>query len=223
MRNAAKSTRVRVSAVLLALLLAGGLTVALTTSNATSSFFQECMRPFTQSEREGGEQWLKEKIASQEKECRYLANLNETISPQQEQEAKERARAKHKPGALATGTLPRRVTGIENGSGGGPAGMSGVFLATGHWVGLADGKWYIVWAGAKRVPPNEAPVESAVVVRLQPQKLGSAENGTFVGTYGTPAGERQPLTIAAANEGVLTLKTSTGQTLTFNVATRTFG
>jgi hypothetical protein len=101
--------------------------------------------------------------------------------------------------------------------------MSGVFLATGHWVGLAGGKWYIVWAGAKRVPPSEAPVESAVVVELQPQQLGSAENDTFVGTYGTPAGERHPLTIAAANEGVLTLTTSTGQTLSFDVATRTFG
>ncbi|HXN37481.1 MAG TPA: hypothetical protein VN892_05550 [Solirubrobacteraceae bacterium] len=223
LRNIAKSTRVRVSAVLLALLLAAGLTVALTVSSAAPSAFQECMGAFTQSEREGGEQWLKEKIASQEKECRYLAHLNETISPQQDREDKERARATLKPGALATGTLPQRVTGIENGSGGGPPGMSGVFLATGHWVGLVGGKWYIVWAGAKRVPPSEEPVESAVVVYLQPQKLGSAETSTFVGTYGTPAGERQPLTIAAANEGVLTLKTSTEQTLSFDVATQTFG
>jgi hypothetical protein len=223
-RYARKSTRVRVGALLVVVLLAAGVTFALGTSSATPSFFQECMRPFTQSERESGEQWLKEKIASQEKECRYLAYLNETITPSQEQEGLEKFRATHKPGELSTGSGGTRVTKIVDR----PQPPPGVpfFQATSHWVGSIDGQWYTVWAGATAGPPTKGVVrdiESAVVVYQQPVNLDSTESGSPMRTYSPPGGDGEPLRITAASDGVLTLQTSTGETMSFDVATRTFG
>lgn len=221
LRKATRSTRVRIGALLAGGLLIAGLVLALETSSATNSSFNECIGQFSSSERESGPQPIKEKIAGVEEECRHLAVINESITPAQEQEAKEKFRARHKRGELNPGPEAPPETGIID-SREPPLGRKTAFRVENVWSGEVEGQWCIVYAGAKTSPENEdGPPE--VLVYRSPIAPNSSEPNTFVGAYHPPGNERTPLTITAASGDVLTLQTSTGATVSFDVATRTFG
>ena len=222
LRKATRSTRVRVGALLAGGLLIAGLVLALETSSATnSSFYNECIGQFSSSERENGPQPIKEKIAGVEEECRHLAVINESITPAREQEAKEKFRARHKRGELNPGPEAPPETGIID-SHEPPLGRKTVFRVENVWSGEVEGQWYIVYAGANTSPENGHGHPEVLVYR-SPTTPNSSEPNTFVGAYSRPGHERTSLTITAASGGVLTLQTSTGATVSFDVATRTFG
>ena len=231
LRRPGRSTRVRAGLILLAALLTAGLVlgIALGTSGATkTSYYQECANKFGTSERAADPQWLKEKIAQEDEECEHLAAINESISPTEETEAKERFRASHKRGELNPEPESSPVTGIID-SREAPLGRKETFRATNHWTGQVEGQWYVVYAGARTSPEDGAPGNSEdgraeVLVYHTPDSSDSAEPNTFVAAENpSAAAERTPLTIIRASGGILTLETDTGAMMTFDVATHSFG
>jgi hypothetical protein len=228
LRKLARSKRIMIGGILVVAAAAAGSTVALTTSGATTSFYATCMEPSTQHEREDGQEWLKLKIAAEEKECSYYAKLHETISPGEEREAKAKFRAAHPPTAVTPQaeeeSAGRRVTGIVEGPQTPPRNPGEpYFFSVSHWTGQVNGRWYIVWAGATTEAPNPdgktGGISSGVVVGLEPAKISSGEAAKIVGIFPAPGGDREALNVAAASGSTLTLQSPGGETSSFDVAT----
>jgi hypothetical protein len=85
------------------------------------------------------------------------------------------------------------------------------------YPGAADGTWLLVYAGAT-TSSSGATAGGALNVYAEAQAGGSL---TPVGTFRAPAGTGA-LTVIAASDDTLTLRTATGKELTFNLATRKY-
>lgn len=213
-RNILSSRKRRLTALLSGIVLAVVCLIAIGASGASTSFFAECLRPF--HEGQGGE-----KALLQERECRLLATLKERhLTSAQRKAAKAEFRATHKP--YAESPEPARITGISVGPAA-PDGLNQVFHSRATWTGEVDSQWYIVYAGAKASPDTNENVRSEVLVFRAPPTFRTGESNALVGAYNPPGDEREPLTIAAATGDVLTLRTTAGTLLSFDVATRSFG
>jgi hypothetical protein len=86
------------------------------------------------------------------------------------------------------------------------------------YQGPAQGTWLLVYAGATTNPVDGSVARGALNVYAEPQVGGPM---TFVGTFQAPAGTGA-LAVTAASGARLTLRTSRGGELTFNLATHRF-
>jgi hypothetical protein len=141
------------------------------------------------------------------------------ITAEQNMLAKEQAEHPVKPSysagqsaAVAAGNQPaqQRSAGITNIRQGpfSPA----TFEVQDMYQGQADGTWVLVYAGAT------SNATGALSLYAEPQVGGPM---TALGTFAAPAGTG-PLTVTAASGSLLTLSTSQGQRLTFNLATHQY-
>jgi hypothetical protein len=106
-----------------------------------------------------------------------------------------------------------------------PEGNNHFFLPTTCWTGEVNGRWYEVYAGAKRSPAGEEPLlQSELHVYEDPvqERASSTEVLVLVGKYVPPAATKEALTITGSQGDVLTIKTEAGASLKFNLATSTF-
>lgn len=147
------------------------------------------------------------------------------IEAAQAQLAKEKSEHRAKP-SYATGqraaaagrnaTAQTRTAGITDMH-------QGPFSATSFDVrdfyqGPAQGTWLLVYAGGTTNPNTGAVARGALNVYAEPQVGGAI---TFVGTFQAPAGTGA-LAVTAASGDQLTLRSTQGGELTFNLATHTF-
>ena len=143
------------------------------------------------------------------------------IEAMQAQLAKEKADHRAKPSAgtglraaeAANPAVLQRHAGIT-------AMRQGPFSASSFDVqnfyqGPADGTWLLVYAGATTNPATGAIAGGALNVYAEPQVGGAM---SFVGIFRAPAGTGA-LTVVAASGDHLTLRSSRGNQLTFNLAT----
>jgi hypothetical protein len=159
-----------------------------------------------------------EKLARRERECRRREAASAHITLAQDLEEKAKLRATRYSPETAT---PTRLTGLVSDPQG-PIGTNQTFHATGHWVGEVEGQWYLIYAGAKASPDTNQDTRSELLVYKEPAEVGVGDEHIFVGAYVPPAGGTEPLTITSASESTLSLRTSTGATLSFNVVQRAF-
>ena len=88
------------------------------------------------------------------------------------------------------------------------------FSATNLYQGYVNSQWVYIYAGEAWT--NAAAQQGQGALRIYDSHMA------LVGSYDAPGGA-QSLRITGAQGGVLTLTTNTGATLTFNLATHTFG
>jgi hypothetical protein len=86
------------------------------------------------------------------------------------------------------------------------------------YQGPADGTWLLVYAGATTNPVTGAIAGGALNVYAEPGVGGAM---SFVGMFRAPLGNGA-LTVVAASGDRLTLRTSRGNQLTFNLATHAY-
>jgi hypothetical protein len=158
------------------------------------------------------------KLARRERECRRREAASSGVTLAQALERKAQLRAHPQRAELAPST---RLTGLVNDRQG-PAGTNQTFHSTSHWAGNVDGQWYIVYAGAAAAPDTNENTRPELRIYKEPTDLNSGEPNVLVGSYTPPGGGHQPLTIASASAGVLTIRTSTGAMLSFDVGQRVF-
>jgi hypothetical protein len=118
---------------------------------------------------------------------------------------------------LLPGPTPHRQAGIEDVRQGDFSPMT--FAAVNFWAGPVSGPtWALVWAGQEEEPT----VQAAVRVELQTPTGGGNYDYQYVGTFPAPT-TAASVRLTAWQGTVLTLTTSSGQTLTFNAATDRYG
>jgi hypothetical protein len=206
-----------------AVAIAGAIAVVTATGHASgpapSAFFLKCVEPYAAHEGEA--------LADVEHECHVREEASKGLTPAKmraEEEALHATRAARFAAAAAqeaAGPQPERITGLQQGPGG-PPGTSQIFASTGVWSGQVNGQWYQVYAGTKTEPGTGQGLRSELLVFLAPAHVGGTERARELGAYAPPEGGTKALEIESASGAVLTIKTATGSTLKFNVATQAF-
>jgi hypothetical protein len=113
-----------------------------------------------------------------------------------------------------------KADGVVRPGGEDPPGTGHTFASFGSWLGSVDGRKYVVFAGAKTLPSIDKAVRSEVLVYYIPSSRGA--HPVYDGAFTPPDSGRQPLRITAAHGDILTIETSTGASLHFDVAMRSF-
>jgi hypothetical protein len=183
-------------------------------SGTSPSFFDRCVGAL-RGEISG------EKLALIENECRRREAAGAGMSASQIQEQKARILNQFTHSPKRASLTPTRVTGLIPGPAV-PIGRNVTFHATGSWVGNVSGQWYLVYAGAKADPASNDSTRSELLVYKEPANLASSEEDQLIGAFIPPEGGQEPLTITSARGNMLTIKTSSGGKLLFNVVTRDF-
>jgi hypothetical protein len=197
--------------VVLAAVTAGGFVVSMGGVAASSGtvFLADCLRltPHVSGD----------KLAMRERECRKREAATSHVNVTADVERKAQLRA----ASHSIAPAPARVIGVVVDHQG-PVGTNQTFHATSHWAGEVDGRWYLVYAGARANPASNQNTQSELRVYREATELNGGGPNVFIASYVPPDGESQPLTIMSATASVLTIGTSTGATLTFNVEHRAF-
>jgi hypothetical protein len=194
--------------------IAAVLIATIGASGTSPSFFDRCVGGL-RGEISG------EKLALIENECRSREAAGASMSASQIQEQKARILSQFTHSPKRTSLTPTRVTGLIPGPAV-PIGRNLTFHATGSWAGNVSGQWYLVYAGAKADPASNENTRAELLVYKEPINLASSEEDQLIGAYTPPEGGQEPLTIARVSGNVLTIGTSTGSRLLFDVSTRSF-
>jgi hypothetical protein len=150
------------------------------------------------------------------KQARIEALQNRLAKEKSEHRAKPSHAAAVRAAGAANVATQRRTAGITD-MHQGPFPASS-FDVQDFYQGPAQGTWLLVYAGATTNPDTGAVARGALNVYAEPQVGGPM---TFVGTFQAPAGTGALAVTAAAGER-LTLRSSRGGELTFNLATHRF-
>ncbi len=146
------------------------------------------------------------------------------ITAEQNMLAKEQAKHHVKPSysaglkaATAAGqAAQQRSAGITNIHEGPFSAAS--FEVRDMYQGPVDGTWVLAYAGATSNPATAKITGGALSLYAEPEIGGPM---TALGTFAAPAGTG-PLTVTAASGGLLILRTSQGQQLTFSLVTHQY-
>lgn len=109
---------------------------------------------------------------------------------------------------------PTETAGITNGQNAGPFSACEL-LVQNTWQGPVNGRWEVVYAGATHHDLAACNDPQGALV------IFDRSTAAQIGWYTAPAGAKS-LAITSVNDEVMTLRTDTGATLTFNLATNTF-
>jgi hypothetical protein len=96
------------------------------------------------------------------------------------------------------------------------------FWVDNAWTGQVDGQYYTVYAGQKEHPSSGGTAEAGVVVYSDPANVFGGSQPREVGVYLSATGA-SPLRIVSVHGALLYLVSSSGQLVTFNVSSKSFG
>lgn len=96
------------------------------------------------------------------------------------------------------------------------------FSVENAWTGRVNGQYYTVYAGQKLYPGTGGTPEAGVVVYSDPANVFGGSQPHEVGLYLSATGT-SPLRIVSVHGALLSLVSSSGRSMTFNVSAKTFG